>query len=237
MQERNAARETGAADDEEHARRGRPMTKRWIGPGVIGGMLVFTALAYSSLPDRIPTHWNVSGEADGWSSRVWGSLLAPVIAGALWVLLPVLRRVDPRRRNYDRFDATFWLIVNLLIVFMGAMHVLTLGVALGWAIDMTRAILVVVGLMFMGLGNYLPRLRSNWWMGIRTPWTLESESVWRSTHRLAGYTFVIAGLVAVVSALLPTKLALGMAMAAMLTGALVPAVYSYIAYRREREAG
>ena len=134
------------------------MTKRWIGPAVIGGMLIFTALVYAGLPERIPTHWNLSGEVDGWSGRLWGSLLAPVIAAALWVLMPVLRRVDPRRSNYDRFDPTFWLIVNVIIVFMGAMHVLTLGMALGWAIDMTRAILVLVGLLFAGLGNYLSLL-------------------------------------------------------------------------------
>jgi uncharacterized membrane protein len=211
------------------------MTKRWIGPAVIGGMLVFTALVYGELPERIPTHWNLSGEVDGWSGRLWGSLLAPVIAAALWLLLPVLRRVDPRRRNYDRFDPTFWLILNVIVVFMGAMHVLTLGMALGWAIDMTRAILVLVGLLFAGLGNYLPRLRSNWWMGIRTPWTLESETVWRATHRLAGFTFVIGGLIAVAAALLPTKLAFGVSMVAMMSAALVPAAYSYVLYRRERD--
>ena len=211
------------------------MTKKWIGPVVVAGMLIFTALVYDGLPERIPTHWNLSGEVDGWSGRLWGSLMAPVIAAGLWLLLPVLRRVDPRRVNYDRFDATFWLILNVIVVFMGAMHVLTLGIALGWPVDMTRAILVLMGLLFAGLGNYLPRLRSNWWMGIRTPWTLESEAVWRATHRLAGFTFVIGGLIAVAAALLPTKLAFGVSMAAVLSAALVPAVYSYVLYRRERE--
>jgi uncharacterized membrane protein len=201
---------------------------------MIAAMLMFTAVVYSTLPERIPTHWNFRGEVDGWSSRLWGSLLAPLVSAGIWVLLPVLRRVDPRRRNYDRFEPTFWLLVNLLVVFLAGIHVMTLGVALGWAIDMTRAILVIVGLMFAVLGNYLPRLRSNWWMGIRTPWTLESETVWRSTHRLAGYTFVIGGLATAGSALLPSAIAIGPAMAAMLTAAFVPVVYSYVAYQRER---
>lgn len=212
------------------------MTKRWIGPVVIAAMLLFTAAVYSTLPERIPTHWNFSGEVDGWSSRLVGSLLAPGIALALWILLPVLRTVDPRRRNYDRFDPTFWLLVNVIIVFMGAMHVLTLGAALEWPIDMSRAILVVIGLMFAVLGNYLPRLRSNWWMGIRTPWTLESDTVWRATHRLAGYTFVIGGLLAAGAALLPVRAAFGLAMACMMIGAFIPVVYSFIAYRRERDS-
>jgi uncharacterized membrane protein len=210
------------------------MTSRWIGPVVIGAMLVFSAVVYSSLPAEVPTHWNLRGEVDGWSSREWGAFFGPVMATALWLLLPLLRKVDPRRRNYDRFDATFWLIVNLMVVFLGAVHVLALGSALGWGIDMTRWVLVLLGLMFVGLGNYLPRLRSNWWMGVRTPWTLDSETVWRATHRVAGYTFVAGGLLAIVAALLPTDLAFIVAMIGMTGAALIPVVYSYVVYRRER---
>lgn len=210
------------------------MTKRWVGLVVIAAMLVFTLAVYGSLPDRIATHWNMRGEADGWSSRFWGALLLPLIALATWLFMPLLRRIDPRRRNYERFETTFRLIVNMLIVFMAAMHVLSLGAALGWPVDMTRTILVMIGLMFVALGNYMPRLKSNWWMGIRTPWTLESERVWRETHRLAGYTFVIGGLIAVVAALLPTELAFTLGMIGMMGGALIPAVYSYVVYQRER---
>jgi uncharacterized membrane protein len=155
------------------------------------------------------------------------------MAVVVWLLLPLLRRVDPRRRNYDRFEPTFWLVVNVIVLFLAVVHVLTLGAALGWGLDMTRALLALVGLMFAGLGNYLPRLRSNWWMGIRTPWTLESDAVWRATHRLAGHTFVIAGLVAMGAALWPGSLAFVVALGAMMLGAFIPAIYSYFAWRRE----
>lgn len=210
------------------------MTKRWIAPALIGGMLLFTAAVYSSLPEQVPTHWNIRGEVDGWSSRTWGALLAPTIALGLWLLLPVLRRIDPRRAHYERFDATFWLLLNVIVMFMAAMHVLSLGAALGWPVDVTRGVLVIVGLLFAGLGNYLPRLRSNWWMGIRTPWTLDSEAVWRATHRLAGITFVTAGLITVVAAVLPTDQAFKIAMLSLAVGAFIPAAYSYFAYRAER---
>lgn len=211
------------------------MTRRWVGPLVILGMVVFSVFVYSSLPERVPTHWNVRGEVDGWAGRLRAVVFAPAVALVLWLLLPLLRRIDPRRRNYDRFDPTFWLLVNVMVVFMGAIHVATLGAGLGWDLDITRTMLVVVGLMFAVLGNYLPRLRSNWWMGIRTPWTLESEAVWRGTHRLAGYTFVIGGLLAMVAALLPSPAAFIVAMAGMTGGALIPVVYSYILFRRERQ--
>lgn len=210
------------------------MTRRWVGPAAIAAMLLFTAIVYASLPERIATHWDVNGVVDGWSSRVVGSLLAPVVALLIWLLLPALRRIDPRRRNYDRFDPTFRLVINLFVLFMGVIHVLTLGFALGLRIDMARAIPVLAGLLLAGLGNYLPRLRSNWWMGIRTPWTLESELVWRSTHRVAGFTFVVAGVLVLTTTFLPSAAALPVIIGAVAAAVIIPLVYSFVAYRRER---
>jgi uncharacterized membrane protein len=212
------------------------MTKRWIAPVLVAGMLLFTAVVYGSLPERVPTHWNLRGEVDGWSPRLVGALLAPGIGLALWLLLPLLRRIDPRRAHYERFDPTFWLLVNVIVMFMAAMHVLSLGSALGWPVDMTRSVLVIAGLLFAALGNYLPRLRSNWWMGIRTPWTLESETVWRATHRVAGVTFVVGGLLTVVAALLPGSLSFVLAMVAIGVCGVIPVAYSFFAYRAERRS-
>ena len=208
--------------------------RRWLAPVLIAGMVVFSLAIYSSLPERVPTHWNVRGEVDGYSARAFGAFLMPGIALVLWVLLPVLRRIDPRQQQYEHFDKTFWLLVTLMVVFMAGMHVLTLSAALGWITDVTRTILVMLGLMFVMLGNYLPRVRSNWWMGIRTPWTLENDRVWRSTHRVAGTTFVVGGLITIVSVVLPPSLRFTVAMTGLMLGALIPVVYSYVAYRRER---
>jgi uncharacterized membrane protein len=210
------------------------MTRRWAGAAVIAGMVGFTLVVYGSLPDRIPTHWNLRGEVDGWSGRFWGAWLMPLIGTGLWLFMPVLRKVDPRRENYERFDRTFLLLVNILVVFLAALHVLALGSALGWAVDFARSLMVMLGLLFVSLGNYLPRVRSNWWMGIRTPWTLESESVWRATHRLAGFTFVGAGIIMLLSALLPRELSFALGFGAALVAATVPVIYSFVVYRRER---
>lgn len=213
------------------------MSKRWVGPILIVGMLVFTLAVYGSLPERLPSHWNMRGEVDGWSSRAQGAFMAPVLAAGFWLLLPLLRRVDPRRSHYERFGETFWVVVNIVVLFLAAVHVLVLGAGLGWRVDMTRAFLVMLGMMLIGLGNYLPRVRSNWWMGIRTPWTLESETVWRQTHRVAGVTFVAGGVLTLLAALLPGAASFVVGMTAMMGGALIPTVYSYIAYRREQGSG
>lgn len=210
------------------------MKRPWLAPLVVAAMLAFAAAVYSQLPERVPTHWNFQGEVDGWTDRFPGAFLLPAIALGVWLLLLVLPRIDPRRAHYERFRDTYWLILNLMVLFFAVMHVLSLGAALAWEVNMTRAVFALLGLTFMGLGNYLPRVRSNWWIGVRTPWTLESERVWRETHRVAGRTFVAGGAAALVAALLPAGLATPVAMSGLVAAGLIPLIYSYLAWRREQ---
>ncbi len=211
------------------------MSRRWIGPVLIGLMIAFALAVYGRLPEQVPTHFGLSGEPDGWTPRLPGAFLMPLLAAGVYLLLIVLRRIDPRGANYSRFEETWWVFLNVIALLMTALHVLSLGFAIGWPIDMARAVTVTVGLLFVGLGNYMPRLRSNWWMGIRTPWTLESEEVWRDTHRVGGWAFVAAGLLVVLAGLLlepgPRAWASGIAFG---TAIVIPLVYSYVAYRRLR---
>jgi uncharacterized membrane protein len=211
------------------------MSRRWIGPVLIGLMIAFALAVYGRLPEQIPTHFSLSGEPDGWTPRIPGAFLMPLLAAGVYLLLIVLRRIDPRGANYSRFEETWWVFLNVIALLMTALHVLSLGFAIGWPIDMARAVTVTVGFLFVGLGNYMPRLRSNWWMGIRTPWTLESEEVWRETHRVGGWAFVAAGLLVVLAGLLlepgPRAWASGFAFG---TAIVIPLVYSYVAYRRLR---
>jgi uncharacterized membrane protein len=211
------------------------MSRRWIGPVLIGLMIAFALAVYGRLPEQVPTHFGLSGEPDGWTPRFPGAFLMPLLAAGVYLLLIVLRRIDPRGANYRRFEETWWVFLNVIALLMTALHVLSLGFAIGWPIDMARAVTVTVGLLFVGLGNYMPRLRSNWWMGIRTPWTLESEEVWRETHRVGGWSFVAAGLLVVIAGVLlepgPRAWASGIAFG---TAVMIPLVYSYVAYRRVR---
>jgi uncharacterized membrane protein len=214
------------------------MNRRWIGPVVIALMVAFALAVYGRLPEQIPTHFDLSGEPDDWTDRFPGAFVMPALAAGVYLLLFALRRIDPRRAHYQRFEGTYWVILNVIAITMAAFQVLTLGLALGWPIDMGRAITVTVGLLFVGLGNYLPRIRSNWWIGIRTPWTLESETVWRETHRVAGWTFVAAGLALVAGGLfVPAGTREWTSGIALAIGVAVPFVYSYLAFRREVGAG
>lgn len=209
------------------------MSRRWVGAALVGVMVLATVVLWDALPDRIPSHWNLSGEVDGWSPKWPGAFIAPGIGLAVWLLLPFLRRLDPRRENYERFESTFHLMVNVIVGYLAVIHGLVMAASLGWPVDVARVIVMLIGVTFVAIGNVLPRVRSNWWMGIRTPWTLESERVWRETHRMAGRTFVIGGAVAVAAALLlPEPYRGPVAITALMAGGLIPAVWSYVLWRR-----
>jgi uncharacterized membrane protein len=209
------------------------MRSRWLGPAVVAAMWAFAAAVYTRLPHRIPTHWNLQGEVDGWMEKPWGVLMQPAIATAMLAVLWVLPRVDPRRENLQRFAGDRRLIVNLLILFFAVVQGATYGQGLGWPVQVDRVILAAIGLLFVGLGNYLPRIRSNWHMGIRTPWTMDNERVWRATHRVGGRTFVAAGLAMAIAALLPLPARAWLTGAAIAVAVALPLAYSYVAYRRD----
>lgn len=209
------------------------MKSRWLGTAVAAAMWAFALAVYTRLPNRIPSHWNLRGEVDGWMEKPWGALVQPAIATGVLGLLWLLPRIDPRRANVERFSEDRRLLINLIVLFMAVVQVATLGHAIGWPVQVDRVIMASVGLLFVGLGNYLPRIRSNWFMGIRTPWTMDNERVWRATHRVGGRTFVAAGLVMALAALLPDPLREWTMGGAIAVAVAVPLVYSYVAYRRD----
>ena len=193
-----------------------------------------TAALWQQIPEQVPTHWNVRGEPDEYGSRARGALLMPLVAVAVYVLMLFLPRIDPRRANYERFAGTYqWLLV-LIVGAMVLLHLAMLGAFIGLPIAIDRAFPAVIGLLILGIGNLLPRARSNWWIGIRTPWTLSDERVWARTHRVAGYAFMAAGVALLLTAAIPAVFPLWLAIALAVSAGLGPAVYSYFLWRSLR---
>jgi uncharacterized membrane protein len=209
------------------------MKSRWLGTAVAVAMWVVAAAVYTRLPQRIPSHWNLQGQVDGWMEKPWGAFVQPLVATLMLGLLWLMPRIDPRRANVERFAEDRRLLVNLMILFFAVVQAATFAHALGWPVEVDRVMVVAIGLLFVALGNYLPRIRSNWFMGIRTPWTMDNERVWRATHRVGGRAFVAAGLVLAASALLPADVRPWTTGVAIAAAVVVPLVYSYVAYRRD----
>lgn len=208
--------------------------RKWLPVVLIAGAVMFSIAVYSRLPERVPLHWGISGEPDRWGSRIQGAFLMPAIMIVLLVAMRWLPARDPRAANIAKFRDSYDIMVSAIVSFMAGVHVLALGSALGWAINVTTVVLVGVGLLFVLLGNLLPRARSNFIMGIRTPWTLSSDAVWTRSHRVGGYAMVAAGLLTIAAAFVPQPWGVGVAVTSAVVAAFLPVVYSYVIWSRDR---
>jgi uncharacterized membrane protein len=193
-------------------------------------------LALPFLPDQVPSHWNMRGEVDGYSSPLQAALMQPLIILAIAVILPRLPKIDPRRENYAQFQGTYDLTLNAIVLFLTTLHALTLAFALGARFDLGRLVFLGIGVLIAVIGNELGRVQPNYFMGIRTPWTLADEAIWRRTHRVGGRMLAGAGVVAALAALLlPLPIAAPIGLIAILGAAFGSMGYSYMLWR-ERES-
>ncbi len=210
------------------------MRSRWFGLVVAAVAVAVSIWAYPSLPPAVATHWNVRGPADGFSSRIVAVSIFPIVVLVMTGLFNVLPKVDPRRENYGKFLSTYWLIANAVIVFMLIGHGMIIATGLGYTVKIDRPLPIGLGVLFIVLGNYLTRVEPNWFVGIRTPWTLSSDTVWRKTHRTGGWLMVLGGFVVAASAFLPHGAFLPLLITAIVIMAVIPTVQSYILWKREQ---
>ena len=213
------------------------MNNRLITPLCIVLMLALSMVAYSLLPQRVPIHWNVQGEVDGYGSREIAALMLPVIAVAVALLLRVLPLKDPVS-NAAANASVFHRYGNWIVIFLLILHAGMLGNALGFQFDFVQLIMIALGLLLVVIGNEMGRLKPNSWAGIRLPWTLTNERVWRESNRVGGRLFVVAGLiVALTTALLPQTLMFIAAIAVLMVATIVIGVYSFAIARRHSHTG
>ena len=187
---------------------------------------------YPQLPERVPTNWNVHGEIGGYSGKFFAAFGMPLFNLVLYVLLLVLPGLDPKRENYPKFaklyDLVRWSVVGLMVL----VHTIILLAGLGHSINVGKIVQIAVAIMFILLGNQMGRVKHNYFVGIRTPWTLANEEVWRMTHRMAGPVFVAGGFLALGSTWLPAPYNFAGMMVGVIASSLVALVYSYVIYRK-----
>jgi uncharacterized membrane protein len=195
--------------------------------------VAFGLWALPRLPERVPVHWDLAGKADGFGPAWQNALLMPALALGLWALLLVLPLADPLRRNYPRFLVTLKLFRWLLPLMVAAFQVVVALGMLGVASDPGQGVRAILAIVFVVLGNSMGKLRHNWFVGIRTPWTLASEEVWTRTHRLAAPIWVAGGLVQLAGAFVPGVAGQVLFAAPLAAMVLVPVGASYLFFRKQ----
>ncbi len=201
----------------------------------IAAMFAYSLWLYPSLLDRVPTHWNWKGEVDGWSSKPFGAFFLPGMTAGLWLLFLALPWLSPRGFKIEPFRATYNILVVMVLALMAYIHFVALQAALQPNMDMARALIGGIFALFGGIGVLLGRVKRNFWVGVRTPWTLASDAVWDSTHRLAArlYSLTGFGCALAVFAGVPTAVCFVM----FITLIFVPVVYSLVLYKRLEKQG
>ena len=198
--------------------------------------LVFVAIAlaavlwlYPSLPPQVPVHWNLQGAPDGYRSRPWGAAMPVLIMAGLSFLLWLLPRISPRGFELSSFSSVYALL--MLAVQAALLVILLAGLvaSAGYAVSMWKVTSLSLGALLMVLGNFMGKLRKNFFIGIRTPWTLSSDAVWERTHRAGGWMFVATGALVMLAVAFGGPRWLTFALVLLMAAACV--LYSLLVYR------
>ena len=200
----------------------------WV---VIALSILGTIFIYPSLPEQIPIHWNLQGEVDNYGGKVSAFLTAllPLIIAVLLIVIP---RVDPRRDSYKKHQKAYEIVVNVLLIFFVLIHWATMLAALGYEINIGLFIGIVVGILFIVIGNYMGQIRHNYTFGIRTPWTLANEQVWVKTHRLGKWVFIISGVLFIINGIVANTIVFIASIIYLIGSLLYLTLYSYLEFRK-----
>lgn len=188
------------------------------------------AFFWGQIPETIPTHWNIRGEADDFGSR-WSIFILPIVNIFIFLLFLVIPKIDPKKK-FEQFGKTYYILMNIMIGLMFLIFCILLLTVLGMIDNSTNWIMYLLVGLFLLIGNYLGKVRPNYFLGIRTPWTLENEEVWIKTHRFGGKLWVIGSVVMLLLSFFLTGTAFVVAFTiyAIVLG-LVPMVYSFLKYK------
>ena len=191
-------------------------------------------LLWNRLPEQIASHWNINDQVDGYMPKFWGVFLLPLITLGLLGLFLAVPALDPLKANIAQFREAFNLFIVLMVAFMLYIYGLSLAWSLGYTgFKMSGALLPAIGLLFIFIGFMLRKAKRNFFIGIRTPWTLSSDTVWNETHRIGAVLFMISGALAFLGGLFGGNTAFWMMFAPIIGSTIFLLVYSYVLYQRE----
>lgn len=190
-------------------------------------LIIFNILFYDKMPAELPTHWNFQGEADDYSSKFHAMV---VIQGFLVLMNAFLCfMLDSDPKNNKQYNLAMTISKLSMPAIMLLIYIITVMAGFGREVKVSTILPIFIGLLFIAIGNYLPKIKRNYTMGIKLPWTLNSDENWRRTHRLGGICFVIIGLCLILSVFLKSEIVF---LVPLILGGIIPAIYSYYLYTK-----
>lgn len=202
---------------------------------LIVAMFAAAAVVWPGAPSRIPMHWDFSGQVDGYGGKVEGLLGLPLLALGIYLLMRYLPNFDPGRANYPRFAGAYAALRIGILCLMAALYALVLVSVEKVPVDVSRIVPVLVGALFVLVGALMGKIRPNWFVGIRTPWTISSKVAWIRTHRLGGWLFLAVGMLFILTGALGFGRFGFIPIGAMLAMIVALFVYSYVVWRADPE--
>ena len=195
--------------------------------------VVITVISFPHMPDPVPSHWNAAGTVDGYLPKFWGLVLVPSFMIGIFALFAVLPRIDPRKNNYLKFQDFYEGFILVFAVFFFFIQLQILLWGLGIQVSPNVMIPLLAGALFVYIGFFMEHAEPNWFVGIRTPWTLSSDSVWKKTHQKGATLFKLAGLVSMIGILAGIYAWLFILVPALAVAAYT-VVYSYVEFEKEQ---
>lgn len=195
--------------------------------------LIAAMIVYPKMPDQVPIHWNVNGEIDDYGSREFGTFFLPVLNIIMYVLFLVLPKIDPKRENYRKFNSSYLLIRYSLHLFFILLFGLTAAVSLGYPVNIGKWVAAGVAVLFIVMGNIMGRVRHNYFVGFKFPWTLANEEVWKRTHQFGAKAMVSGGIASLIGLIFTNgSMSFIILMAGIISPMILTTGYSYLIYKR-----
>jgi uncharacterized membrane protein len=187
---------------------------------------------YPSLPATIPTHWNIAGEADSFSTKEAGLSIMPILSVCMMILFAWLPKADPKKENVKFNQPYYEITIFCIMLFLFALYCVTIAIPLGYNIDVGKFMVISMGIMFIVLGKQMEFIKSNWFFGIRTPWTISNDAIWTKTHRIGARLFNAFGIVLLIFGFIMPSLAIPILIAFSVALAVWSIVYPYMEWKK-----
>lgn len=207
------------------------MKKDWILIVIVLISFITTIFVYNDLPEEIPQQWGIDGEVNSYWGKeaVFFTALLPLI---LYLLMKFLPKIDPKKESYEKHKKAYNMTIFTVIIFLIVIHWISIYVSLGHDMNIQLLVNLWVGILFIIIGNYMGQIRHNYFFGIRNPWTLASEEVWKKTHRASRYVFVVLGILFIISGFITGEIAIWLTIGGALVLVFFTTVYSYLVFRK-----